>query len=105
MTRRIAITLALFVWSLLVFAAGYAYRASAFHAARFVTSKALVLEAPTGGAEGLLPAGTIVHWYGGPDEQPLFVVFVGTKELTQLRAHPSKHWLEISPLAAYSRAP
>jgi len=53
------------------------------------------------GSGGELPAGVTLYNYGGPDELPYFVLFVGTKPLDTLKPHKPKHWLEISPTEAW----
>ena len=90
----------LLVWSGLVFGSGYLFREHRLlHSGRFVTTKALTLSA--GLENGVLPVGSTLYSYGGPNEQPQFVLFVGTKALGALRPQPSQHWLEVSPDVAF----
>jgi hypothetical protein len=90
----------LLVWSCVVFGAGYLYREHRLlNSARFVTTKVLTLSA--GLEKGSLPAGSTLYSYGGPDEQPQFVLFVGTSALTSLKPQAVQHWLEVAPDVAY----
>ena len=81
------------------FGGGYLFRQHRLlHSGRFTTSKPLALHSlQVGAPAGVLPAGSVLYDYGGPDEQPYFVLFVGTKALSTLTPKPSEHWFEIAP--------
>jgi hypothetical protein len=95
----------LLISSFISFGAGYLFREHRLlHSGRFITSKPLALQSLRVGADpGVLPAGSVLYNYGGPNEQPYFVLFVGTKALSTLVPEPSQHWLEISPDVAASQ--
>jgi hypothetical protein len=100
--RRIYQLLALVIWSTLVFADGHMFREYWLLRSSYITTKPLILSSTLPNQDGRLPAGTTVYSVGGPDEQPRFVVFIGTKELSSMRATPPQHWLEVSPITAFS---
>ena len=104
MKRRLTgAILLLLAWSAAVFGAGMLSERQRVLGQAYVTTTALELE-PLGNHQlGRLPAGSPVYAYGGPDEQPLFVVFLGTKSLDSLQRVQPGHWLEITPVVAYPR--
>ncbi|WP_374357194.1 hypothetical protein [Chitinimonas sp.] len=103
---RIATSLAVITWSAIVFASGYVFREhQMLHSHRVETTQPLVLVSSTGNAEGILPLGTTLYGYRSAGEQSLFIAFIGTKELSKVRAQGSKNWLEISPITAFGKKP
>ena len=100
--KKAFLVLGSIAWSVVLFGAGFVYREhQLLHAGRFSTTQPLTLSA--GLQQGFLPVGTSIYRYRENGDQPLFVVFIGTKDLSSLKAKLSEHWLEISPLDAYLR--
>ena len=100
--NRFAIALGIATWSTMVFAGGYVFREhQMLHSNRVKTTQALALASSAGNAEGVLPAGTTLYEYRSTGDQPLFIAFIGTKELSQMREQESKRWLEILPITAF----
>jgi hypothetical protein len=101
--RQLTFLLVLALCSALAFSAGWLLRQDQLLRSAYITTKPLALSVPHPGHEGLLPAGAILYNYGGPDEQPMFILFVGTKQLDSMTPIAPKHWLEISPTVAFSQ--
>lgn len=100
---KVARLLALVAWSAAVFGAGTLWEQHRVLSRAYVTTRTLELQPPGTQNTGTLPPGSAVYAYGGPDEQPLFVVFLGTKSLDAMRAANTRHWLEVNPVLAHSR--
>lgn len=91
------------LWSALLFIGGLGFREYQLLSKAFVTSKPLTLDTIVpGGENGRLPAGVTLYAYGGPDEQPTFVLLVGTKAFDALNESVPQHFLEKSPVSAMS---
>lgn len=99
--NRITSLFVLALCSALAFSAGWFFRQDQLLRSSYITTKPLALSVSSPGHEGVLPAGAVLYSYGGPDEQPVFILFIGTKQLDSLKQVAPEHWLEISPTVAF----
>lgn len=102
--KPLLMTLGILLLNLGVFVAGYLYRdATILSRQPYVTTQSLKLYSGARNSEvGLLPKGTTLYSFDGPDELPHFLVVIGTKALDKLELTDKHNLYERDPLEAAS---